>query len=61
MPRKSTTPAAEPLKPAPSTVTVKVLCAALAEDGHHSQGETFTTTAERAAALGPLVQIVMPD
>jgi hypothetical protein len=41
---------------AAATVTVKVLCGALAENGvSYTKGQTFETTAERADALGELV------
>jgi hypothetical protein len=52
-PSKSTTeaPSAE--------VTVRVLSAAVGENGTtHLQGETFTTTAARASALGDSVEII---
>jgi hypothetical protein len=40
-------------------VKVKVIAAAIGEGDHtHLQGETFETTAERAAALGDSVEIL---
>ena len=40
-------------------VKVKVLCPALGEDAEsYVKGDTFETTAERAAALGDSVQLV---
>ncbi|WP_193214936.1 hypothetical protein [Luteolibacter marinus] len=41
------------------TVTVRVTGQPVGEDGaHYAKGETFQTTAERAAALGAYVEIV---
>lgn len=46
-------------KAAKSKVKVKVLVGAVGEDGDtHLKGETFETTAERAAALGDSVELV---
>lgn len=40
-------------------VTVKVLCSALGEgDETYLKGQSFETTAERAAALGDSVEII---
>lgn len=53
----------EPTRPPeqPALVTVRVLKQPLYEaDGHHAAGETFQTTAARAAALAALVEVV-PD
>lgn len=62
MPKKQTSkPATDaPSTDAPSTeVTVRVLSAALGENGTtHLQGETFTTTTARAGALGDSVEII---
>jgi len=39
------------------TVKVRVVKQPIGEDGkHYAKGETFETTPERAAALGPLVE-----
>ncbi len=44
---------------APKLVTVAVTGQPVCEDGnHYAKGETFETTAERAAALGDLVSTV---
>jgi hypothetical protein len=43
----------------PKLVKVKVLCPALGEDAEsYVKGDTFETTAQRAAALGDLVQVI---
>lgn len=44
---------------APKTVTVQVVGMSVGEDGGtFHKGDTFETSAERAAALGPLVRVV---
>ena len=44
---------------APKLVTVRVLVGAVGEyEGTFEKGETFQTTAERAAALGDSVELV---
>lgn len=50
-----------PVASTPATVTVKVKVSAVSEDGIYLKGETFETTAERAAALGDSVEIVLAD
>lgn len=51
--------AAAAKKAAKSKVTVKVLSAAVGEeDQTYVKGQTFETTAERAAALGDSVEVV---
>jgi len=51
-------PQETPLSESPE-VKVRVLSAALGEeDATYLKGETFTTTADRAAALGSSVEIV---
>lgn len=55
------------VKPAPEAdknilaalITVRVVCAALGENGEtHHKGDTFETTPERARALGDSVEVV---
>jgi hypothetical protein len=54
---KTKTPA-EPAVVETGTVTVRVLYHSLAEEGRvYTRGDTFATTAERAAALGEMVEI----
>lgn len=50
---------AEPAKDeAAGTVTVRVLYHSLAEEGRiYTRGDEFITTAERAAALGEMVEV----
>lgn len=45
-----------------AATTVRVVGQPVCEDGvHYTKGVTFETTAERAAALGDLVEIVTAD
>jgi hypothetical protein len=49
----------ETTQEAPALVTVRVTGQPVGEDGlHYTQGTTFETTPERAAALGELVEIL---
>lgn len=52
------TPEEKAVKVKPATVKVKVTCPALYEAGqHYTNGDTFETTAERAACLRKLVKV----